>query len=122
MIKLVYCVRRRSDISREEFSRYWLEEHGPLVKQYAGAIKIRRYVQSHTMDTEMNDALRLSKGTGEPFDGIAELWWDSWEDFAAAGSSEGLAANEILMEDEGKFVDYPRSAVFFTEEHEVFKI
>ena len=48
MIKLVYCVRRRADISEAEFFRYWKEEHGPLVKSVARDLRARRYLQSHT--------------------------------------------------------------------------
>jgi hypothetical protein len=32
MIKLVFCVRKRSDLSTEEFYRHWLNDHGPLVR------------------------------------------------------------------------------------------
>ena len=35
MIKLVYCIRKRDDIESEAFYRYWLDEHGPLVKSVA---------------------------------------------------------------------------------------
>ena len=31
MLKLVYCIRRRSDISPETFYRYWLQDHAPKV-------------------------------------------------------------------------------------------
>ena len=33
MIKLVFMVRRREGITREEFQRYWREEHADLVKR-----------------------------------------------------------------------------------------
>ena len=32
MIKLVFTLRRSDRLSREEFQRYWREEHAPLVK------------------------------------------------------------------------------------------
>ena len=64
MIKLVYVVRRRSDVAPEEFRRYWLEEHAPLVKAIAPEHGSRRYVQSHTIDSPINDAL-----VGSPRDG-----------------------------------------------------
>src|ERR1700734_2839387 len=38
MVKLVYCVRRREDVAEDEFHRYWLDEHGPLVRSVADAI------------------------------------------------------------------------------------
>lgn len=119
MIKLVYCVKRRGDTSPEEFRKHWLETHGALVRRFAEAIKIRRYVQSHTISPEANDFLKSSNGTGEPFDGITEIWWNNWEDFAAAASPEGMEADRILMEDERKFIDHSHSVVFFTEEHDI---
>ena len=30
--KLVFCVRKRPELSDEEFQTYWLERHGPLVR------------------------------------------------------------------------------------------
>ena len=45
MIKLVFCLRRLPHLSREEFHRYWLDTHGPLVRERApalGASAIRR--------------------------------------------------------------------------------
>ncbi len=61
MIKLVYCVRKRADLSQAEFHRYWLEEHGPRARRHADAIYAARYVQSHTLDTELNAGLRASR-------------------------------------------------------------
>ncbi len=72
MIKLVYCLRRLPDLSRQEFQRYWWETHGPLVLERAAALGIRRYVQVHTLDTPLNEALRASRGSAEEaFDGVA---------------------------------------------------
>src|SRR5262245_64685648 len=51
MIKLVFCCRRRPELGREEFQRYWLERHGPLVRSLRAALPMRRYVQSHTLET-----------------------------------------------------------------------
>ena len=76
MIKLVFVLRRRPELSREEFQRYWRSEHGPLVAERAAAIGARRYVQAHTLDTPLDAALHEHR-RGEPYDGVAELWWDS---------------------------------------------
>ena len=32
MIKLVFCCRRKSGMTREAFQKRWLEVHGPLVQ------------------------------------------------------------------------------------------
>ena len=79
-VKLVYCVRRRDDMSPDDFHRYWLEQHGPLVKSLAADIGACRYVQSHTIMPEMNAELVASRGLAEPYDGITEVWWDNEED------------------------------------------
>lgn len=121
MIKFVYCVRKRPEIPVAEFQRYWREKHGPLVKQYAAALRAKRYVQSHTLDTELNRYAQLPRGTAEAYDGITEVWWESEADLLAAlQSPEGQGANKILAEDEGRFVDLARSSVFFTQEHPIF--
>ena len=49
MIKLSFCLRRLSPLSREEFQRYWFDTHGPLVRKHAEALRIQRYVQTHTL-------------------------------------------------------------------------
>ena len=122
MIKFVYCVRRHPDLTPEAFRKYWLENHGPLVKKFAKALRARRYVQSHTLDTELNVYAMKPRGTKEPYDGITEVWWDKAEDLIAAlQSPEGLEANQVLAQDEGRFCDLPRCSVFFTEEHTIFE-
>ena len=122
MIKFVYCVRRRPELSREDFCKYWLENHGPLVRSFAAALGARRYVQSHTLDHPLlNAAAQQPRGTKPPYDGITELWWDSAETLAAAlQTPEGMRANLTLTEDEGRFCDLPNCSVFFTEEHTIF--
>lgn len=118
MIKLVYCLRRLPSLTRAEFQRYWRETHGPLVRTHAHALGMRRYVQVHTLDDAANVALREGRGTQEPYDGVAEVWWESRESLARALSTpEGQAAGRTLLEDERKFIDLPRSVLWIAEEH-----
>ena len=118
MFKLIFCLRRLPHLSRAEFQRYWREVHGPLVRRNAAVLRIRRYVQAHTLDDSLNLALQAGRGGGEPFDGVAELWWDSRADFmAATGTEDGAAAGRVLLEDEQRFIDHARSPLFVAEEH-----
>ena len=120
MIKLSFAVRRRADVDPAEFHRYWRDEHGPLVRSLQPVLGIRRYVQTHRMETPLNEALRASRGGLEPFDGVAELWWDDLDALvAAASSSEGSAAGETLREDEAKFIDLARSSLWLGQEIEI---
>jgi uncharacterized protein (TIGR02118 family) len=122
MIKFVYVVRRRPDISLEAFRKYWLENHGPLVRQCATALRAKRYVQSHTLDLPLNQIAQQIRGTQPPYDGITELWWDSIEDLMAASQTpEGQEANMKLAQDEARFCDLPNCSVFFTQEHTIFE-
>ncbi len=120
MIKLSYCLRKRPELSREEFQDYWLNQHGPLVRSHAAALQIKRYLQLHTLDTAVNDALRRGRGGPEPYDGVAELWW---EDLAALQrvlddpAAEGPMRE--LLEDEQKFIDLANSPLWLAEEHEI---
>lgn len=120
MIKLVYCLRRLPHLSREEFQRYWREVHAPLVRKHAQALRIRRYVQSHTLDSPLNEAIRANRGGPAPYDGVAELWWDSAEEMTAAmASPEGRAAGRELLEDERRFIDLERSPLWVAQEHAI---
>ena len=121
MVKLVYCLRRRADVSLEEFYRYWLNTHGPKVKSMAEALRARRYVQSHTSAPELNQLFAASRGLAPAYDGITEVWWDSVEDVKAAmATSAGGEAMATLMEDESRFIDFSQSCAFMTTEHSIF--
>ena len=118
MIKIIYCVRRRAELSREEFSSYWRETHGPLVKRHAAALGVRRYTQSHTLDDpRLRAAIDARGGAVEAYDGVAEIWWENLEDVVRLGETKEQrdGARELLT-DEARFIDLARSTVFFAEE------
>ncbi len=120
-VKLVYCLRRRPGLSLEEFQRTWLHEHGPLVKRLRERLPgMRRYVQSHLIPGPASDGIRASRAAAEPYDGVTEVWLDSLADLGAASGGEAAEAAQQLLEDERRFLDLPRCAVFVTEEHEIF--
>ncbi len=117
MIKFVMCLTRHPDMSREEFRDYWSSRHGPFFMQNADAMGARKYVQSHTLDTPLNEGLRESRGMQPEYDGVAEVWFDSEEALVEGMSSpEGQQLGAALLEDERKFIDHTRSAAFIVEE------
>lgn len=123
MIKLSFAVRRRDDIDPVEFHRYWRDEHGPLVRSLQDALGIRRYVQTHRVETPLNDLLRSSRDALEPYDGVAELWWDDVDALVAATSTaEGAAGSAALLEDEARFIDLARSCLWLGEESEIIPL
>jgi uncharacterized protein (TIGR02118 family) len=120
MIKLSYCLRRLPQLTRAEFQKYWLETHGPLVRRHAAALRIQRYVQTHSLLGDAADSLRATRGGPPGYDGVAELWWKSEEDLAAAVSTPaGVEAGRVLLEDERRFIDLASSPLFFAREREI---
>jgi uncharacterized protein (TIGR02118 family) len=120
VIKLLFCLRRRADLSREDFQTYWRQRHGPLVASHAATLGIRRYVQSHSMPDRVSLQVAAGRESPEPFDGVAELWFDSLDALAAAATTtEGRVAATELFEDETRFIDHARSPLMLVEEHEV---
>jgi uncharacterized protein (TIGR02118 family) len=122
MVKIIFCLRRKPGLSREAFQNYWRTRHAPLVAERAKALGIRRYVQSHTLfDTLLNGLADQRGSTGEPFDGVAELWFDSAKalhpnDTAPPAS---LQAARDLLADEAAFIDLANSPIFVAQEHEI---
>ena len=122
MIKLVYVIRKRADVSEKDFHEYWLKKHGPLVRGFAKSMRAKKYVQSHTVFEDAGQQIRTTRPKmNETYDGITEVWWDSLEDFNSGGDIKQRAeAARALLEDESKFIDFERSSIFLTEEHEIF--
>lgn len=120
MIKFVMCITRHPDMSREQFKDYWMNNHGPFFMENATAMRARKYVQSVTLDTPLNEGLRSSRGMQPEYDGVAEVWFESEAELMAGMSSaEGQKLGAALMEDEGNFIDHSRSSAFLVEEHEL---
>lgn len=80
MIKLIALLKRRPDMTREEFAKRWVEEHTSISSKLPG---VRGY--------RINIATaRQPEGTGdEPlYDGTAEMWWDSIDDMEASFNTD----------------------------------
>ena len=121
MIKLTFCLHRLPHLSREAFQKYWFENHAPLVASFKDVLRIRRYVQTHSGSDAMNAGIGASRNAPQMFDGVAELWWDSWEVLSEAPTPERIAAGQALLEDERKFIDLPRSPLWFGEEKAIIE-
>jgi uncharacterized protein (TIGR02118 family) len=107
MVKLVYCISKRQDLSDEEFFRYWKTVHGPIGARIP---RLRKLVQSHRV---------IVPGDEHPpdYDGMAELWFDDADALLAARQSPEWKAS---TEDEANFVDHTKFVCFVSEEHTIF--
>ena len=116
MIKLTFCLVRLPPLTREAFQDYWFNRHGPLVRSVAGVLRIQRYVQFHSADPALSADIRASRGGPEQYDGVAELWWNGWEELATNTGDDAREAGRMLLEDEMKFIDLPKSPLWWGEE------
>ena len=112
MIKIVYCLRRKPEMSAEEFQKYWLETHAEFGANIPG---VKRYVQTHALGGELAEMMAEGHpaGKNEPFDGVAELWFEE-EDLRNLPGAEGALA---ALQDEANFIDFERSVIFLAKEH-----
>ena len=121
VLKLTFCLRRLAPLSLAEFQDYWLHKHGPLVRRLQPALRMVRYVQLHRLPGDLADGMRRVRGAPEPYDGVAELWWEGEETYRAARRDpQAREAGRLLLEDEAKFIDLPRSPLWLNHEHVVY--
>jgi uncharacterized protein (TIGR02118 family) len=106
MLKLVYCISKKAELSDQQFFHYWKNVHGPIGSRIPG---LRKLVQSHR--------LTIPGDTRQPdYDGMAELWFDDAVALLAARQSPEWRASR---EDEVNFIDQSKVAYFVSEEHTV---
>ena len=111
MIRLTTTLRRRPGLSLELFFAHWLNVHAPLVRSHADVLGIRKYVQLHTLADQHDDR-------DAAYDGLAQIWFDSREDFTARmRSTDGKAAARRVREDERLFIDIERTIAWWGSEH-----
>lgn len=120
MIKVVFCLRRLTSLSFADFSEHWFNVHAPLVIQHRKALRIARYVQLHADYSPMTERLRGFRGSPEPYDGVAEIWYESRQALESLGDDqEARAASRILRDDERLFIDTARSPIWIAEERNI---
>jgi uncharacterized protein (TIGR02118 family) len=73
-------IKRLPEVSIPQFRKHWLDPHGVLA---TGLPKLRRYTQSHVVDSPRTNALARKLD----ITGFAELWFDSYDDRQVAYTS-----------------------------------
>ena len=104
MIKLVYCITKRPDLSDEEFFRYWKNIHGPIG---AHIPRLRKLIQSHRINIpgdKYPPSLRRHRRT------LVRLR-------RRPARSPPIPRMASLNQDEANFIDHTKVAYFVTEEH-----
>jgi uncharacterized protein (TIGR02118 family) len=80
MFKMIILLKKKTSLTLEDFSKYWLETHAPLARKMPG---LRRYVVN---------IVRRPPNREPEYDGVVELWFDNVESMKTAFTSpEGKA-------------------------------
>lgn len=103
MIKRVSLVRRKPEMSREEFLQHWMGPHAAIVRQLPGLRGLRFGVVEECSTPD------------EAWDGIGEVWFDSRAAAAHAFSTEPYRSQ--LIDDRQKFLGALQW--YFVSEHTV---
>lgn len=103
---LAMALRRRDELSRPEFQRYWSTNHAELGRQVPGS---QGYRQVHTDAALTDEARRVLRLNGPDYDGVAVAC------YADQAAFLGIMANEAvvqrLLEDERRFIDHSAAAM-----------
>jgi uncharacterized protein (TIGR02118 family) len=100
MFTVTFVLHEKPGTDRTEALRYWRETHGPIAGKVPG---VRRYVQQHAVGAPEGDP---------PFLGVASMYFDDQDAFAAATQSAEFAA---AVADVDNFAD-PALVTAFTED------
>ncbi|WP_239094059.1 EthD domain-containing protein [Bacillus sp. B15-48] len=96
-IKAVAVIRKAAHLSVEEYHDYWLNTHGPLVKNRPWWKHCNRYVQNHIeYDAYPSGEVPYN------YNGMAEFWFTDYAEFKKWQAA--LAEDEVVLADEKKFV------------------
>ena len=106
MVRAIAILKRRPDLTFQQFVDHWRNVHAPLALQIPGVVK---YVQS--------PSLQRPGATSEPrADGLAEIWFESIESYRAGFATPAAAA---LLADERNFLDLDKTVRTFVEEIDI---
>lgn len=117
MFKIIYCIRRKPSLTHEQFLAHWKNVHGELVIAHQATLRLARYAQTSPLSHAFSERVERLHVMQEPFDGVAELWWESEADLQHAFKSDaGKRVQRLLADDELLFIDHVRSCRWMATE------
>ena len=117
MIRYIKCIRKKSDISDEEFRVFWnAPEYEDLNQQLVTLTKPVRYSRNLALKVEATQRLIADREFIDPFDAVIELWWeDASQLMVLYETPEAQQLRQTIVDYENQLIDKSRSTAFFTE-------
>jgi uncharacterized protein (TIGR02118 family) len=114
VIKLIVLIKRREDLTIEEFRDYYENRHAPLFqrtisREVRDAVKL--YVQNH--------AVPMEQRTNPPYDCVTEFGFDDTAGLTLWTQWYRGEEGKVLRDDEENFMDLRRRLVILTTEHDI---
>lgn len=114
MYKIILLMRRRPEMSVEDFRHYYESHHAPLATRHSAGLSryVRRYLSPHPHP-------ETGPATEPPFDVITELWFEDKGVFDATLAY--ITTHKLppeIVEDEAKLFDRTSFRICTVEEHE----
>lgn len=109
LLKRMSTLKRRPDVSAEEFRREWFDIHSFLVKRLP---QVKGYTQNLIFDRSHGRG-RPASYEELPIDGIVELWFEDLDSLNAAFASD---AGKTLMTHATEFISEISTFLVETEE------
>jgi hypothetical protein len=114
MVKVFFFLKRRAEISADDFHRHWTAHHGPL---FVTCTAVRRYVVHY----EQNHAGVAA--TGLPcldFDGVSVMSFRTIDDFQSMRADPEY--RRVVVSDGETFGDASATRVMMTSEEDQYEI
>lgn len=78
MFTIAVVIRKRPEVSKQEFQRIWKDVYGPMYRQMP---QVKSYIQYHLSDRRKDES-------EDPIDGIAVMSFDSEADMKEAWATD----------------------------------
>ena len=118
MIKLVQCIHGRPGMPAQEFRKAW-QRYGQVLDENRTALGIREIELTTTLAVQANVQIIVNRATAEPFQAMAEIWWENASVLEKAlDTPEGRAAAARINTVQEEFMDLPRCVFFFAFQDE----
>jgi len=116
MINVVYCMRRRADLTLQQFLDHWGNVHAPIVMRNLAVLRLAGYQRIEPRVHEMSPQIERRNISAAPYDGIAMLSWATEEDLQRSLTDpQALDVQRELARDEKLFVDATTSCRWVAE-------
>ncbi len=118
MIRLVHCIRSQPQLTVTDFRQHFQgDAFRTLLKALADLTGAVDFHASLTLNIELNAELQADRAGEPPFDAVIEIRWSSGQELMQRIEREDAQALIAEMDEvQAQFIDFSRSARFFTED------